>query len=84
MVHGPLGAERGDYQAGLVASIIANVNRDTRRRSKPFTALDFLVFSLPDVDVQGEYITSAEGLLAWMRAAAAEQAKHQQGVETRG
>lgn len=42
----PFGEERADLRAGIVASTIANVNRDTKRRSKPFAPSDFM----PDFD----------------------------------
>lgn len=34
--------ERCDYRAALVASIIAEINRDERKRRKPFTPRDFM------------------------------------------
>lgn len=36
----PQGGVRGDLQAGIVASTVANVNR--RKRSQPFKATDFM------------------------------------------
>jgi hypothetical protein len=33
---------RADSRAALVASVIANVNRDTKRKPQPFTVADFL------------------------------------------
>ena len=38
----PFGDVRGDLQAGIVAATIANVNRDPDKKSKPFTAVDFM------------------------------------------
>lgn len=40
----PWGRERGDLQAGIIASIIAEANRDHKRRSEPFAPLDFMPF----------------------------------------
>lgn len=37
----PFGEERGDLQAGIVASVIANVNRDPKK-GKPFSPGDFM------------------------------------------
>ena len=34
---------RDDVNAALLASILANVNRDTKKRSKPFTLDDFMI-----------------------------------------
>jgi hypothetical protein len=38
----PFGGERDDLQAGLVASTIANVNRDPKKRKQAYTPQDFL------------------------------------------
>lgn len=38
----PFGSVRGDLQAGIVASTVANVNRDPAKRSEPFSPLDFM------------------------------------------
>lgn len=40
-VYGPQGPERTDQLVGLLASVLANVHRDTKRRPKPYTADDF-------------------------------------------
>lgn len=37
----PWGTETDDLRAGIVASTIANVNRDPKKRRKPYTAQDF-------------------------------------------
>ncbi len=39
----PWGPERGDLAAGIVASTIANVNRDPKR-GEPFRPSDFMAF----------------------------------------
>ena len=38
----PFGEERGDLRAGIVASTVANANRDPKKQKKPFTAQDFM------------------------------------------
>lgn len=38
----PFGSERGDIQAGIVASTVANVNRDSKKRRKPYRPDDFM------------------------------------------
>ena len=38
----PFGPERNDVGAGIVASTIANVNRDPKKRKKPFSPSDFV------------------------------------------
>ena len=48
----PFGEERADLRAGIIASVIANVNRDPKKRATPFTPQDFMPFvereSAPD------------------------------------
>lgn len=45
----PFGQERGDLQAGVVASVIANVNRDPKKSRKEYKPDDFvLVFEKPE------------------------------------
>lgn len=67
-IHGPLGAERGDYQSAGIAQIFAEVNRDTRKRSDPFKVSEFLVFALPDVEQSSQAIDSEAGILQWVAA----------------
>lgn len=38
----PFGEERDDLRAGIIASTIANANRDSRRKPDPFKASDFM------------------------------------------
>ena len=38
----PWGAEVEDWRSGLIASTIANVNRDPKKQRKPFTPGDFM------------------------------------------
>lgn len=38
----PFGEERADLRAGIVASTVANVNRDPKKQKKPFAAQDFM------------------------------------------
>jgi hypothetical protein len=38
----PFGEERADLRAGIVASTIANANRDPKQQSKAFTAREFM------------------------------------------
>ena len=41
----PWGEQRADLRSAVVASVIANVNRDTRRRPQPFKPADFMPFN---------------------------------------
>jgi len=38
----PWGTEVDDWRAGMVASTIANVNRDPKKQKKPFEPKDFM------------------------------------------
>ena len=45
----PIGPERADLRAGIVAATIANVNRNPKKRAKPFSPVDFLpAYGWPD------------------------------------
>lgn len=38
----PFGEERDDLRAGIIASVIANSNRNPKKRPRPFTPGDFM------------------------------------------
>lgn len=40
-VHEPFGPEREDQRAGMIAALIANVNRDPKKRTEPYDVEDF-------------------------------------------
>jgi len=40
----PWGEERGDLRSGIIASLIANTNRDPKRQPKPFEPVDFMPY----------------------------------------
>ena len=42
----PWGEERADLRAGMIAAVIAETNRDKKKRHKPYTPADFM----PDFD----------------------------------
>ena len=51
----PFGPERGDLQAGIVASVVANANRDSKKQKKPFTPQDFMPeFEGPVLEKEGK------------------------------
>lgn len=52
----PFGEHRSDLRMGILASIIANVNRDRKRKSSPFKAEDFIP------DFGGEYTAEANAM----------------------
>jgi hypothetical protein len=41
-IEGPAGEERADWRAGLIASTIANANRDPKKRKEPFEPTEFM------------------------------------------
>lgn len=44
----PQGEARADLRAGVIASVIANVHRDSKKRPRPFKASDFMLQFGPD------------------------------------
>jgi hypothetical protein len=40
----PFGEERADLRAGIIASVLANIHRDRKRRPEPFSPTDFMPF----------------------------------------
>lgn len=38
----PFGPERTDYAVAISSSVIANANRDSKKRSRPYSANDFM------------------------------------------
>lgn len=46
----PFGPERGDLRMAILASLIANVNRDPKK-TKPFKPLDFMPY-VPEAEKQ--------------------------------
>ena len=65
---GPLGPEREDRRAALIAMMIANGNRDSKKRRKPYEIDDFMLYRAapeePDEDALERKIMTAFG--AWM------------------
>lgn len=41
-LEGPTGDERDDWRAGMIASTIANVNRDTKKQKRAYKPQDFM------------------------------------------
>lgn len=39
----PIESLRADYRAAQIVSMLANINRDTKKRANPFTPEDFLL-----------------------------------------
>lgn len=46
----PWDEQRADLRAGVVASVLANVNRDSKRRGTPFRPVDFMPYRQMDDD----------------------------------
>ena len=40
----PFGEQRADLRMAIHAALIANIHRDTKKRSEPYKATDFLPF----------------------------------------
>lgn len=41
----PFGEERGDLRAGIIASTLANIHRDPKRRPEGYKPLDFMPYA---------------------------------------
>jgi hypothetical protein len=50
----PWGPERADLNAGIIASTLANVHRDSKRRPEPFTAAEFMPKYGPEPEPEEE------------------------------
>lgn len=46
----PWGEERGDLRIAVLTSLMANVNRDSKKRSQPFKPRDFLIYRDHEAD----------------------------------
>lgn len=63
----PFGPVREDERAGVVASVIANVYRDRKRKPEPFVPGDFFASAAPDPVDLGTKILTALGSAAGRR-----------------
>lgn len=75
----PWGAEREDLRSGIVAATVANVNRDPKKRPRPYTPEQFMpqLGAIPDDDE----VTDEEAALA--HAARIEEALGDAGDDAR-
>jgi Protein of unknown function (DUF4035) len=81
----PFGEDRGDVRSAQVAAILANSNRDPKKRDKPFEVIDFMPYAKRRQDAeqkQREEQQEDEGAkvdpmtFAWLTAMARKTAKH--------
>ncbi len=51
----PFGTQMGFYQSGMISSVLANINRDSKKTPKAFTVEDFvpLAYKMGRVKKQG-------------------------------
>lgn len=52
----PFGSKRDEIHAALIASVIANVNRDKDKKPFPYTIEDFLINFDEEEDLPNEYL----------------------------
>jgi hypothetical protein len=50
----PWGDERADLRSAIVASVLANVNRNPQKRSQPFQPKDFMPYVQQEKSAQDE------------------------------
>lgn len=63
----PWGTEVEDWRAGLVASTIANANRDPKRQKKPYQPKDFMPQRVPPKEEEQSWEDQAKILEMWAR-----------------
>lgn len=63
----PWGEERADLRAGIIASTLANINRDPKRHPEPYGATDFMPYHQRD-QAAAETVTTPEARSASIRA----------------
>ena len=63
----PWGTETDDWRAGMVASTIANVNRDSKRQRKPFVPQDFMPTRAVSEKEEQSPDAQAEVMASWGR-----------------
>ena len=64
-----LGTEVEDWRAGLIASTIANANRDPKKRRKPYAPADFMPERGPIKNKEQSWEEQAQLLEMWFKTA---------------
>lgn len=85
-VHEPFGPEREDQRAGMIAALIANVNRDTKKRSEPYDVEDFFPRYVSTTAEEAAPVDLESKIKSWATAmnAAAEKQKSQLKPKAKG
>ncbi|MCK9326632.1 MAG: hypothetical protein M0P69_14170 [Bacteroidales bacterium] len=65
----PWGTDVEDWRAGMVASTIANVNRDPKKQRKPYTPKDFMPQRIVEQKEEQSWEEQARLLEMWFRTA---------------
>ena len=65
----PWGCEVEDWRAGMVASTIANVNRDPKKQYKPYAPGDFMPQRVEPQKEEQTWEEQAQILEMWFRTA---------------
>ena len=63
----PWGPERADLGTGIIASLLANIHRDTKKRSQPFTPADFMPYKeaqKSDEDQRREHVSKMKAIFS--------------------
>ena len=80
-LEGPLGPARDDWRYALIAAMVANANRDPKKKHQPYKPQDFIpdwakeagVAPLPKPDLSPQEV--AAKVRSWARGLAAKGAK---------
>lgn len=62
----PFGPEREDQRAGMVAALIANVNRDPKHRPQPYDVEDFFPRYEQEAEEQEQEADLESKLMSWV------------------
>lgn len=66
----PFGEWRADVRSAQIVQMLANINRDPKRRQEPFQIKDFLLFERekpkPKQEEGAEGATASSGLIQWL------------------
>lgn len=64
----PWGTDADDWRFGMLASVVANVNRDPKRRRKPYAPQDFMPRRNQTAQQEQTWEEQARILEMWARA----------------
>lgn len=73
----PFGEERADLRSATVAAVIANANRDRKKRSRPYRVTDFMPKFGQQEQSEEDMLAVAE---AWVKALGGKDLREKEGA----